>query len=103
MEDLTRQPLDVIEQRQSEKLCAMLDLCSRGHPHYRRVWADANIDVRQIKRLADLERLPLTHKSDLMAAPERFRLHLPELPLHDARLQRLSVPVTARGRHFRHS
>jgi phenylacetate-CoA ligase len=86
MEDLTRQLLDVIEQRQSEKLCAMLDLCSRGHPHYRRVWADANIDVRQIKRLADLERLPLTHKSDLMAAPERFRLHLPELPLHERTL-----------------
>jgi phenylacetate-coenzyme A ligase PaaK-like adenylate-forming protein len=86
MEDRTRQPLDVIEQRQSEKLCTMLDLCSRGHPHYRRVLADANIDVRQIKRLADLERLPLTHKSDLMAAPERFRLHLPELPLHERTL-----------------
>ena len=86
MDDLTRQPLHTIEQRQSEKLCTMLDLCSRGHPHYRRVWVDANIDVRQIKRLADLERLPLTHKSDLMAAPERFRLHLPELPLHERTL-----------------
>jgi phenylacetate-CoA ligase len=86
MEDLTRQPLAVIEQRQSEKLRAMLDLCSRGHPYYRWVWADANINVDQIQSLVDLERLPLTHKSDLMGAPDRFRLHLPELPLQERTL-----------------
>jgi len=86
MDDLTRQPLDMIEQRQSEKLRGMLELCLRGHPHYRRVWADANINVGQIKTIADLERLPLTHKSDLMAAPDRFRLNLPELPVHERTL-----------------
>jgi phenylacetate-CoA ligase len=86
MDDLTRQPLDMIEQRQSEKLRGMLELCLRGHPHYRRIWADANINVGQIKTIADLERLPLTHKSDLMASPDRFRLNLPELPVHERTL-----------------
>jgi phenylacetate-coenzyme A ligase PaaK-like adenylate-forming protein len=84
--DLTRQPLLVIEQRQSEKLRATLALCSRGHPYYRRVWAHADINIGQIKNLADLERLPLTHKNDLMASPEHFRLNLPELPLHERTL-----------------
>ncbi len=86
MDDLTRQPLTVIEQRQSEKLRAMLDLCLRGHPYYRRVWADANINVSQIQTMAHLQQLPLTHKSDLMGAPDRFRLHLPELPLQERTL-----------------
>ena len=59
----------------------MLDLCARGHPYYRQQWAEAKIDVRDIHTVADLERLPLTHKSELMADPERFRLSLPDLPL----------------------
>ena len=42
--------------------------------------------MRDIRTLADLERLPLTHKSELMAAPERFRLSLPELPLPERAL-----------------
>ena len=78
MSDLTRQSLETIEQQQNEKLRAMLDLCARGHPYYRQQWAEAKIDVRDIRTLADLERLPLTHKSELMADPERFRLSLPE-------------------------
>ena len=64
----------------------MLDLCARGHPYYSQRWAEAKIDVRDIRTLADLERLPLTHKSELMAAPERFRLSLPELPLQERAL-----------------
>ena len=95
-------------------------------PYYRRVWAEARIDVAQIQTVADLERLPLTHKSALMADPESFRLnpaglapartrivgnHLhhgqhrrPDAGLqHDARLQRLPVPIAAGGGHLRHS
>ena len=63
MSDLTRQPLDTIEQQQNEKLRAMLDLCARGHPYYRQQWAEAKIDVREIRTLADLERLPLTPRA----------------------------------------
>ena len=86
MDDLIRQPLAAIEWVQNEKLRAMLDLCARGHPYYRRVWTEAGIDVAQIRTVADLERLPLTHKSALMADPESFRLNLPDLPLHERAL-----------------
>jgi len=83
MKDILLQPLEAIEQVQAEKLRAMLALCARGHAHYQRKWAEAGIDVSEIRSLADLERLPLTPKKDLMAAPESFRLDLPELPLHE--------------------
>ena len=84
--DLTQQPREEIERHQSEKLRAMLALCALGHPHYRRVWSEANIDIGQIRNLSDLERLPLTPKSALMTDPESFRLRLPDLPLHERTL-----------------
>ena len=86
MDDLTRQPLDTIQKLQSEKLRAMLALCERSHPYYRRVWAAAKIDVRSIGTLEDLERLPLTPKVELMAAPDTFRLDAADLPLHERAL-----------------
>jgi phenylacetate-CoA ligase len=83
MKDILREPLEVIETLQSEKLRAMLSLCERGHPYYRRRWAELRIDVQTIHSVADLERLPLTAKDDLVAEPESFRLSLGELPLHE--------------------
>jgi phenylacetate-coenzyme A ligase PaaK-like adenylate-forming protein len=83
MSDLLRQPQAAIEALQGEKLRAMLALCARGHPYYRRVWAEAGIDIAAIQTVADLERLPLTPKQAMMAEPESFRLHLPDLPLHE--------------------
>lgn len=79
--DLLRGPQAAIEALQDERLRAMLALCLRGHPYYRRHWA--GIDVAAIRGVADLERLPLTRKQALMADPESFRLRLPELPLHE--------------------
>lgn len=83
MDDIFTQPIAAIERMQSEKLQRMLDLCARGHPYYRRRWAEAGIDVRTIRSVEDLQRLPLTPKKDLMAEPESFRLQLPDLPLHE--------------------
>lgn len=83
MEDFLKQPLDRIEELQSMKMRAMLGLCARGHPYYRRSWKAAGIDVSQIQGVADRERLPLTSKKDLMADPESFRLKLDDLPLHE--------------------
>ena len=108
----SRQPLAAIEKVQNEKLRAMLDLCARGHPYYRRVWTEAGIDVGLIRTVADLEgfrstqqvgvdggprKLPPRHTGP---APTRTRIvgdHLhhgqhrrPDADLqHDARLQRL--------------
>lgn len=83
MDDLLRQSIETIEQVQAEKLRAMLALCARGHAYYRRKWAEAGIDASAIRTLADLERLPLTPKQDMLSAPGDFRLYLPELPLHE--------------------
>jgi phenylacetate-coenzyme A ligase PaaK-like adenylate-forming protein len=84
--DVLHQPTEAIERLQAERLRRMLALCARGHPFYRERWRQAGLDVSSIATLADLERLPLTHKQDLMADPEAFRLRLPELPLHERAL-----------------
>ena len=83
MRDILQQPGDVIALVQAEKLRAMLALCARGHPYYKRKWNEAGVDVSKINSLSDLESLPLTSKQDLMDDPESFRLHLPDLPLHE--------------------
>ena len=83
MADILHRPLAEIEDVQSEKLRTMLALCARGHPWYRKRWSDAGIDVAAIRTVADLERLPLTAKQDLMADPEAFRLRVPDLPLEE--------------------
>lgn len=62
----------------------MLALCARGHRFYRSRWA--GLDLGAISSVADLERLPLTTKQELMADPEAFRLQLPELPLYERAL-----------------
>lgn len=83
VDDILNLPIARIEEVQADKLRAMLALCARGHPYYREVWARSGIDSATIRNLADLERLPLTPKSAMMAEPERFRLQLPDLPLHE--------------------
>ena len=83
---ILRQPIEAIEALQSEKLRHVLALCAKGHPFYRKRWAEAGIDIASIRTVADLPRLPLTTKQDLMADPEAFRLDVPELPLHERAL-----------------
>ena len=77
------QPDSVIEAFQNERLRHMLELCARGHPYYRDQWALHNIDPSSIRTVQDLERVPLTPKQAMMEQPERFRLQVPELPLHE--------------------
>src|SRR5258706_4334817 len=88
--DLIYQPLAAIRQYQNDKLARQIALCARGSPFYRKQWADAGIDARAIHTLDDLERLPLTRKADLMGDPEAFRLHCPDLPLHERALWELN-------------
>jgi phenylacetate-coenzyme A ligase PaaK-like adenylate-forming protein len=83
MPDFLRQPLEAIERYQNERLQHMLALCARAHPYYRRMWAEAGIDISSIRTVQDLERLPLTGKQALMDEPEQFRLAAPDLPLHE--------------------
>lgn len=84
--ELLRQPIAEIRRVQSENLARQVALCARGHKYYRERWAKAGIDPASIRTIEDLERLPLTPKNDLMADPEAFRLHCPDLPLHERAL-----------------
>ncbi len=83
---ILQEPIEKIEELQSERLRAMVAMCARGHPYYRKRWAEAGIEAASIRGVADLERLPLTTKQELMADPEAFRLRLPDLPLYERAL-----------------
>ncbi len=97
MTDLLRQPLEAIRRVQDEKLVRALALCARGHAHYRRTWAEAGVDVSRIRSVADLVLLPFTSKHDLMADPESFRLHCPDLPLHERALWEVNYTTGSTG------
>ncbi len=86
MTDPLRQPTEQIEALQSERLRELLGLCARGHRYYKRTWAAAGVDIASIQTIAELERLPLTFKADLMAEPESFRLNVAGLPLAERTL-----------------
>jgi phenylacetate-coenzyme A ligase PaaK-like adenylate-forming protein len=95
--DLLREPPEVIGQLQDSRLARMLALCARGHAHYRRRWAEAGIDIGTIRTLTDLATLPLTSKAELMADPESFRLHVPDLPLHERALWEVNYTTGSTG------
>ena len=86
MTDLLAQSPAAIEAVQNARLHRMLALCARGHAYYQRSWAAAGADPTLIRSVRDLARLPLTTKAALMAEPEAFRLHVPDLPLPERAL-----------------
>jgi phenylacetate-coenzyme A ligase PaaK-like adenylate-forming protein len=95
--DLLRQPLAAIRAVQDAKIGKQIALCARGSKFYQRHWAAAGIDPTTIHTLADLERLPLTRKADLMDDPESFRLHCPDLPLHERALWEVNYTTGSTG------
>ncbi|HSG91935.1 MAG TPA: AMP-binding protein [Pseudomonadales bacterium] len=86
MTDLLRRPLAEIREVQNALVAKQIALCARGHAYYRRRWQEHGIDPAAVRTIDDLQRLPLTPKQDLMADPEAFRLHCPDLPLHERAL-----------------
>ena len=95
--DLMRQPLAAIRAVQNEKIAKQIALCARGSAYYLRHWASAGIDAGGIRTLDDLELLPLTPKSALMAEPESFRLRCPDLPLHERALWEVNYTTGSTG------
>jgi phenylacetate-coenzyme A ligase PaaK-like adenylate-forming protein len=95
--DLMRQPLAAIRAVQDGLVGKQVALCARGSAYYRRHWADAGIDPATVRTLDDLERLPLTPKAALMADPEAFRLHCPDLPLHERALWEVNYTTGSTG------
>jgi phenylacetate-CoA ligase len=95
--DLMQQPLAAIRAVQDEKIARQIALCARGSAFYQRHWAAAGIDPGTIRTLADLEHLPLTPKAVLMTDPEAFRLHCPDLPLHERALWEVNYTTGSTG------
>ncbi len=97
MSEFLRQPLAEIRRVQDALVARQVELCARGHAYYRRRWAEAGIDGTNIRGIGDLESLPLTPKKDLMADPEAFRLHCPDLPLHERALWEVNYTTGSTG------
>ncbi len=97
MNEFLRQPLAGIRRVQNALVARQVELCARGHAYYRRRWAEAGIDPASIRTIDDLASLPLTPKKDLMAEPEAFRLHCPDLPLHERALWEVNHTTGSTG------
>ncbi|MDR2119683.1 MAG: AMP-binding protein [Tannerella sp.] len=65
-------PEEEIRRFQEEKLKTALAYLHARSPFYRQMFAENGIDVRDIRRLEDLRRLPLTDKKDLQRRNEMF-------------------------------
>ena len=81
LENLLYRPREEVRALQDRLLAETIELCSRGHPHYRRVMQEHGLRSADIRTTDDLVKLPITSKQDFMADPDAFRLSLPELPL----------------------
>lgn len=66
---------DGIRRYQERRLRALVRLVAARSPFYRRWFAGSGVDPATIRTLADLPRLPLLDRSDLMAAPEDFAVY----------------------------
>ncbi|MCC7345913.1 MAG: phenylacetate--CoA ligase family protein [Variibacter sp.] len=65
---------DALRALREARLAATVALCLEAHPFYRRRLKEAGVAPGDVRTLDDLQKLPLTHKADYMAAPEDFRL-----------------------------
>lgn len=72
-----------LQARRDELLRRQMSWLAAGSAHYQKVFADAGTDPASIETTADLQRLPVTTKADLMGDPDSFRLRLPDAGLYD--------------------
>jgi phenylacetate-coenzyme A ligase PaaK-like adenylate-forming protein len=68
-----------IAEVQEKNFAATMDLAFRGHPYYRRRFAELGLRRADFASLADLAKLPLTFKRDYMVEPDNFRLDVPDM------------------------
>ena len=61
-----------IQQFQEEKLQELLQYLSTHSPYYQRIFKEYHIDIKAIKTLKDLQKLPTTTKNDLQCYNDDF-------------------------------
>jgi phenylacetate-coenzyme A ligase PaaK-like adenylate-forming protein len=96
-EDLRFASLPELRAVQDAALRRQIALCASGSAFYRRLWAEHGVDPVAIRGVSDLHRLPLTDKKDFARDPEAFRLHCPELPLHERALWEVNYTTGTSG------
>jgi phenylacetate-CoA ligase len=57
-----------------QRFAATLDRVFAAHPHYKRKFAELRLNRSDVRRLADLGKLPVTTKADYVAEPDAFVL-----------------------------
>lgn len=70
--DLQFRPLQEIKKYQEQQLAAELAYLQTHSRFYRRMFEEQQIDISEIKRLEDLQRVPVTTKTDLQLYDEDF-------------------------------
>jgi phenylacetate-CoA ligase len=83
--------------RRDELLRRQISWISSASPHYQRRFAELRIDPGSIRTTADLERLPITTKAELMGDPDSFRLRLPDAGLYDLTYATVFTTGTSTG------
>ena len=61
-----------IQEFQEEKLQELLQYLSTHSPYYQRIFKEYHIDIKEIKTLEDLQKLPTTTKNDLQCYNDDF-------------------------------
>ena len=70
--EIERQDPKKIQQFQEEKLQELLQYLSTYSPYYQRIFKEYHIDIKAIKTLEDLQKLPTTTKNDLQCYNDDF-------------------------------
>jgi phenylacetate-CoA ligase len=78
--DILYLPADKLQDIQDRHLAEMVEVCYEGHPFYRKLMRAEGLEPRHIRTCRDLQRLPVTTKTDFLADPEAFRLQHKGLP-----------------------
>ncbi|MEE9275872.1 MAG: AMP-binding protein [bacterium] len=101
MTEIGRDP-ERLRALREERLRRTAALCAQAHPFYRRRFEEAGAGPEDLRTLEDLEKFPLTRKSDFMDDPEAFRLDpaaLGELPFEERTLWNVAYTTgTTSGR-----
>jgi phenylacetate-CoA ligase len=99
MSDMTA--IQDLRAAQSARLARMIDLIAIAHPFYRRRLAEHGLNATDLRDIDALVRLPLTTKTEYMAAPEQFRLDpaaLAHLPVQETTLWNVAYTTGTSGR-----
>ena len=80
--EIERQDPKKIQQFQEEKLQELLQYLSIHSPYYQRIFKEYYIDIKEIKTLEDLQKLPTTTKNDLQCYNDDF-LCVPKTAITD--------------------